>query len=182
MKNDTQQNPQAALGVFYALMFLFGAGFLLLIPVETSPGPTGQGWWTQPIFMPAISLLLVAIPATYLFFQYLLKLRNNQELRPTGQHIRFELLQWFKPVEFFVYYVLYIWLLGMVGYFLSSLIFIIGLSIRIGLRSREWMLAGLLFAIALIAMFRWALGVWIPPAALYDLFPKDIGIFLMGNF
>ena len=70
----------------------------------------------------------------------------------------------------------------MVGYFLSSLMFIIGLSLRVGLRSRKWMLAGLLFAIALIAMFRWALGVWVPPATLYDLFPKDIRIFLMRNF
>lgn len=181
MNNDTQ-NPQAALGVFYALMFLIGVGLLLLIPVATSPGPADQGWWTQPSFMPTLSLLLVALPATYLFFQYLLKLRKNQALRPTGQDIRAELLQWFKPVEYFVYYVLYIWLLGMVGYFLSSLIFIIGLSIRVGLRSRTWMLSGLLFAIALIAMFRWALGVWVPPAALYDLFPKDIRIFLMGNF
>lgn len=181
MNNDTQ-NPQAALGVFYALMFLFGAGFLLLIPVATSPGPDGQGWWTQPFFMPTLSLLLVAIPATYLFFQYVLKVRNNQELRPTSQSVWAELLQWFKPLEFFVYYVLYILLLGQVGYFLSSLMFIIGLSIRVGLRSRGWMLGGLLFAIALIAMFRWALGVWVPPAELYDLFPKDIRIFLMRNF
>ncbi|MEM7535691.1 MAG: tripartite tricarboxylate transporter TctB family protein [Chloroflexota bacterium] len=180
--NHESFKPKPGTGIFYTFMFIVGVAFLLMLPIQTEQGPPGQGWWTQPVLMPAISLWLVALPATYLFFRYVQKLRANKALQPSQNDVRAELIQWIRPLEFFIYYILYIWLLGIVGYFLSSLIFIIILSLRVGLRSPRWMLASVLFAFALVAMFRWSLEVWIPPAQLYDLFPKDIRIFLMRNF
>ncbi|MEM7343077.1 MAG: tripartite tricarboxylate transporter TctB family protein [Chloroflexota bacterium] len=183
MKTEEQVIPKSATGLFYAVMFVFGVSFLLLLPYQTKPGPEGQGWWTQPALMPTISLWLTAITATYLLFQYIVKNRKQpaDEAAPSGS-LAAELIQWAKPVEFFVYYVGYIWLLGIVGYFLSSLIFIIVLSIRVGLTSARWFLTGLLFAISLILIFRWGLSVWVPPAELYDMFGKDTRIFLMRYF
>ena len=180
--NNESLKPRPGTGIFYTFMFVFGVAFLLLIPVETRPGPQGQGWWTQPVLMPTISLWLVALPATYLFVRYIQRLRANNALKPAQSEVNSELIQWVRPLEFFVYYILYIWLLGIVGYFLASLFFIAGLCLRVGLRSSRWMLTSVLFAFALVAMFRWSLEVWVPPAELYDLFPKDIRIFLMRNF
>ncbi len=181
MHNEAH-NPKAVLGIFYAFTSLFGLIFILLIPSATKPGPASQGWWTQPALMPRLSLWLIALSATYLFGQHLLKLRQRPDLGPSSHSLRAELFQWLRPLEFFMYYLIYIWLLGLVGYFLSSLIFIVTLCLRVGLRSPKWMVISCLTAIALVAMFRWSLQVWIPPAALYDLFPKEARIFLMRNF
>ncbi len=185
-EDTTRPEPGLAhnpgLGVFYTAMFILGIILLILLPIQTESGPVEQGWWTQPILMPAISIWLFAITATILFFQHIIKVRRSEMARPSGERIRVEIFQWFKPVEYFVYYVAYIWLLGMVGYFLSSLIFIIGVGLRVGLRSPRWLLNGLLFAVLLIAVFRWGLQVWVPAAELYELFEKDTRIFLMRNF
>ena len=177
--NEELTQPKPGTGVFYAFMFIVGVGLLLLVPFATSPGPEDQGWWTQPAFMPRLSLILIALTATYLCFQHFIVSRRSDRAVAEGTSLGAELFEWIKPLEFFVYYIGYIYLLDLIGYFLSSLLFILVLSWRIGLRSPRWLLTGFLFAVALIAMFRWALGVWVPQAELYGLFPKDIRIFLM---
>lgn len=182
MMNDESPQPKAGLGIFYGFMALFSLIFIILIPTATKPGPEGQGWWTQPALMPSLSLALIAIPAAMLLGQHRLKRHQQPELHPSPENLRAELFQWLRPLEFFGYYVLYIWLLGLVGYFLSSFMFITGLSWRIGLRAPKWMLISFLTALGLIALFRWGLQVWVPAAALYDLFPKEARIFLIRNF
>ncbi len=178
----TLSKPQPALGIFYTINFVFSASFLLLIPMATKVGPSNQGWWTQPALMPSLALGLMVLSSAYLLLNYSLKLRANTELRVDSQTVKQELTEWLKPVEFFVYYCLYIWLLGLIGYFLSSLGFIVILSLRVGLRSAKWMLIAFLTALALVALFRWGLKVWVPVSDLYDLFPKNIRIFLIRNF
>ena len=181
-KDSSKQPALPALGVVYGFCFLASAILLVLIPVATKPGPPNQGWWTQPALMPSIAISVMVISAAYLFGQHVYKLRQHPELNNDRKLVRNEVFEWLKPFEYFVYYCLYIWLLGIVGYFLSSLIFIVLLCLRTGLRNARWMLVALLSALALVALFRWGLKVWVPVAELYDLFPKDIRIFLMRNF
>ena len=180
--DSTLTKTRPALGVLYAFNFIASATLLLLIPVATTPGPSNQGWWTQPALMPSLAIGLMVLSSAYLLLQYIMKLRNNTELRVDGQAVTAEVIEWFKPLEFFIYYGLYIWLLGLIGYFLSSLIFIVILSMRVGLRNARWMLVAFLTALALVALFRWGLKVWVPVSELYDLFPKNSRIFLMRNF
>ena len=176
------QATEPALGILYVLNFAASAVLLVLLPIATKPAPSNQGWWTQPALMPSLALGLMALASAYLVLKHFLSLRGSPELNPDGQSSARELLEWLKPLEFFIYYGLYIWLLGLIGYFLSSLIFIVLLSVRVGLRSARWMLVALLTTVALVALFRWGLKVWVPVSDLYDLFPKDIRIFLMRNF
>ena len=180
--NDESAKPKVALGVFYIFMLISSWFLLALLSYETHPGPQRQGWWTQPILMPGISITLMFLTSAYLVVQHFYKMSQNEDLRHDIDAVLAEIMQWIKPAEYFLYYVGYIWLLGMVGYFLSSLIFIVGLCFRVGLRSTKWMVISLLTAIALIALFRWGLQVWIPPAKLYDLFPKDTRAFLIRKF
>lgn len=180
--DSTLSKPQPTLGILYAINFVFSASFLLLVPIATKAGPSNQGWWTQPALMPSLALGLMVLSSAYLLLDYGLKLRANRDLRADKKSVKQELTEWLKPFEFFIYYCLYIWLLGLIGYFLSSLVFIVILSFRVGLRSAKWMLIAFLTALALVALFRWGLKVWVPVSDLYGLFPKNIRIFLMRNF
>ena len=180
---DTKDSSkQPALGVIYGFFFIVSAVLLVLIPSATDTGPVEQGWWTQPALMPSIAISVMVLSAAYLFGQHIYKLRRNRELNVENRLVRNEVFEWFKPLEYFIYYCFYIWLLSIVGYFLSSLIFIITLCLRTGLRNAKWMFVALMSAFALVALFRWGLKIWVPVADLYDLFPKNIRIFLMRNF
>lgn len=181
MENNVSAR-RPALGVIYGFCFFASALLLILIPVATDTGPPEQGWWTQPALMPTIAISVMVLSAAYLFGKHIYVFRKNPELAVENRLVRNEMFEWLKPFEYFIYYCFYIWLLGIVGYFLSSLIFIIILCIRTGLRNFRWMVVALLSALALVALFRWGLKVWVPVPELYELFPKDIRIFLMRNF
>ncbi|MEZ4608488.1 MAG: tripartite tricarboxylate transporter TctB family protein [Deinococcales bacterium] len=179
-------NPvkRQALLVFYAANFVFSALLLILMPLATKRAPKNQGWWTEPALMPSLALALMALASVYLLIQGMYQLRKFPPDQFVGSRSALlkELFQWLRPLEFFLYFIIYIWLLGLVGYFLSSFIFIAGLCFRVGLRNLRWLGVALLISLALIALFRWGLKVWIPPADLYELFPRPIRIFLMRNF
>jgi len=170
--NDSIKQP--ALGVVYAFCFIASAILLLLIPVATDTGPPDQGWWTQPALMPSIALSIMVISAAYLLGQHLYQLRKDSSLNSTNRLVSRELLEWLRPLEYFIYYYGYIQLLGYIGYFLASLVFIVVLCLRTGLRSGRWMFIALLSALALLALFRWGLNVWMPISDLYGLLPDGI--------
>lgn len=170
------------MGIFLGFMAFVSVTLLLLTPVVTSSAPPGQGWWTQPALMPSISLVVFAITAVYLFGNHVWLIRKNKIATHGREEIRGELWQWLLPLEFFIYYILYIYLLGLVGYFLSSIIFAAGLSYRVRLRGRQWMIASFLFVLLVTALFRWGLKIWFPIPALFEIFPPGIRIFLTRNF
>lgn len=169
------------MGIFLGIMTVVSIGLLLLTPVVTKLGPPNQGWWTQPALMPALSLFFFAGTSTYLLVQHLWAVKKSG-VQHERSAISAELIQWILPLEYFVYYMIYIWLLGLVGYFLSSAIFAVGICMRVGLRSARWVYTALLFALALTALFRWGLNIWFPTADLFELFPKQPRIFLSRNF
>jgi len=160
-----------------ALFFvLFGAGGLVLLPFMTRTSPGDEGWYTQPWLMPTLTLALLTVCAVAHTIRIL-----DRRAQSTGT-VGGELWMWLRAAEFFLWYVAYILLLGWVGYGLSTLLFIAGLSIRVGLRRPRWLLAALGVTIAMTLLFRLGLKIWVPAADLYDLMPKDVRNFLQRYF
>ncbi|MEM7031435.1 MAG: tripartite tricarboxylate transporter TctB family protein [Chloroflexota bacterium] len=174
--------PAPAMGIFLSAMTAIGVGLLLAIPIATQPAPPNQGWWTEPALMPTITLSIFALAAVYLLANHLWSARKNKANFHGGDVLRAELFQWLLPLEYFIYYFIYIYLLGLIGYFLSSFIFAAILCIRVGLRSRRWIITALFFALALTALFRWGLKIWFPSAELFEYLPRDLRIFFAQNF
>ncbi len=172
MEDNSIQKTSAGLLLFYGLMLVFGVSFLALLPTQTSPGPGGQGWWTQPALMPALSLGLITLMALILCIQHGVIVLRNPLARPNARAFGIELWQWILPLEFFVYFRLYMWLFEWVGYFLASTIFVLGLSLRVGLRSWRWALASVITGLALVALFKWGLNVFMPRPEVFQQFPN----------
>ncbi len=77
---------------------------------------------------------------------------------------------------------IYLWAIQHLGYAPSTLVFVLGLLWRVGLRSPLWMLAGVAVPVALTLIFRVGLGVWMPAPELYDLAPEGLRALLIRYF
>jgi hypothetical protein len=157
-------------------------GLLVILPFQTHNGPDNAGWWTRPWTLPAILLAILFFANALSLLKDVASLRRTAASDAEVGEAKSEIVGWFRPLEFFVYFLGYLYALAYLGYFLSTVLFIQWLLYRSGLRSNGWRIAGLLAAFALTIIFRWGLGIWVPTAELYDLFPDAVRKFLTRWF
>jgi hypothetical protein len=149
---------------------LAAAVLLMSLPwqaaVPKGTDPLAQGWWSHPAVFPGVTLTLILIFASLLH----LKLRR-QAGEGAGQSLAVQF-------EFGAYFICFIFLMGLVGFGLSMLIFsTLGLW-RSGFALwRSALYAAILTAI-LVVLFRLVLTIWFPPSLLSSLMPATIGNFL----
>ena len=158
------------------------AALFFLLPVQTKSGPESAGWWTQPWLMPTILLSILLLANVVSLIKDVASFRKVPSAPAERVEAKSEIVGWFRPLEFFAYFLAYLWSLAHLGYFLSTAAFVQFLLYRVKLRTTRWRLMGLLAALALTAIFRWGLGIWVPTASLYDLFPDIVRKFLTRWF
>jgi hypothetical protein len=157
-------------------------GLLLLLPFQTRSGPESAGWWTQPWTLPAILLVTLFLANALSLLKDIAAFRKLAATQDEVEEAKSEIWGWLRPVEYFAYFLCYLYSLAYLGYFLSTALFIQWLLYRSRLRSNGWRIAGLLAALVLTIVFRWVLGIWVPTAELYDLFPDVVRKFLTRWF
>ena len=178
---DTAQEGVPGRTVVALFFFVFGAGGLALMPYQTGTSPGDEGWFTQPWLMPLLTLgLLTAV--SLLFVVKLWREGEFSRAKTSGAALAGEAWVWLRSAEFFGWYVAYIVLLGLIGYGLSTFLFVACLGLRVGLRQPKWLLAALGATLAMVLLFRLGLEIWVPPADLYDLLPKSVAVFLQRYF
>lgn len=178
VSDDSQTANRIEQLALTAIFTAVSGGLLYMLPFETRSGPDNAGWWTQPWLMPAIALTGLFIANAISLARDAVALRHKPAKPEERQTAWAEMRGWFRPLEYFAYFLVYLKSLAHLGYFLSTALFIQFLLYRVGLRTARWRIYGLLAAIALTAIFRWGLGIWVPTADLYDLFPDAVRKFL----
>jgi nitrate reductase gamma subunit len=161
----------------FALTLLFSAlsvTLLACIGIATRWGPESAGWWTRPMLMPGIALMLLVGANVITLARDIADLRRNPPSVAERAEGRGLLLGWLQPVEFLAYYGIYVFAIQHAGYFPSTLIFIMVLMFRVRLTTPRWILAGVCAALFMVAVFRVGLGVWMPAPELYELFPDGV--------
>jgi Tripartite tricarboxylate transporter TctB family len=161
----------------FALTLLFSAlsGTLLAcIGIATRWGPESAGWWTRPMLMPGIALVLLAGANLITLARDVADLRRNPPSAVEWAEGRRLLLAWLRPLEFLTYYAIYVFAIQHAGYFPSTLVFILVLLFRAQLTTPRWIVAGVAAAMFMVAVFRVGLGVWMPAPELYELFPDGV--------
>lgn len=156
-----------ALTIIFACL---STGLLAVIGIATRANAKG-GWWTQPWLMPAIALVLLVMANAITLWRELADLRRTPPDAAELHEGRVAILGWLLPLEYLAYYAIYIWAIQHLGYFPATLIFVLFLLWRVGLRAQRWILAGLGLGLFMIGVFRFGLGVWMPAPDFYDLFP-----------
>lgn len=93
-----------------------------------------------------------------------------------------EVLLWLRSFEFVGWFFAYVLVIPIIGYLPATILFVPLLCLRLGYRSLGFLGCGILFAIAVVLIFKAGLGVALPTGQIYEYLPASIRTFFMVNF
>ncbi len=96
---------------------------------------------------------------------------------------RYELEQWTGALEFIAYFIIYTLVVPKLGYLVSTLVFGVFLTYRLGYRTRKWLATSVLAGFAIVLVFRTFLQIKTPVNIwLYDQMPLAVKSFMLTYF
>ncbi len=95
---------------------------------------------------------------------------------------RREVKIWLSVFEWAGWFLAYVFLVPVVGYLPTTLVFAPLLTWRLGYRGQKMLWASLLFALSIVLIFKSFLQVKIPGAMIYDYLPGALRSFFILNF
>lgn len=125
----------------------------------------------QPRFWPAVALVIMTLS----FAAHLWRMRRRRPNRQDWVEVR----RWAEPLEYVLWFMAYVYAVPIVGFLPMSLIFSCALTWRLGYREPLYLWLAAAFSIAMVLLFKGALGVKIPGAALYEVFPSGLRSFFI---
>ena len=155
-------------------MLAFALGMLAQIGTQAPWIAKGVKTYAQPALWPAIGLTGMALFSALHVAACLRARKPDTEWR--------EMLVWLRAFEFVLWYLAYAFLTPWLGYLLASVLTMVALVWRVGLRDRASLIWAGVFATGMVLLFKTGLSVKIPGGALYALFPDPVRIFLSLNF
>lgn len=135
----------------------------------------------QPRFWPAVTLtVLTVFSALYLIGS----IRSYRRHHTPGESIAplAEVVEWLKPAEYAVYFVLYAAAVPLVGYLLATVVFMPLMGRRVGYRKAGPLIGLAVLGLVIVLFFKTGLKVKMPAGALYDWFPDAVRNFLIRHF
>lgn len=159
--------------VMAAGSFAFALFLLVNLPSQTDWVKRTK-LFAQPAFWPAVSIGIMVI------FSGLHMIGALVSERIPGR--REEMLYWLRSIEFAIWFMVYVSIVPILGYLISTILFCATLAARLGYRSPKWMGIATLFAIAVVVLFKSFLQVKIPSGAIYEFLPSGaFRTFVMTN-
>ena len=172
-----------------SIIFLVFVSFLL-ISFNTESGWDGRELsqkrvgkilkqqWVGPL----ICMVILVPAAIYNLYQSTIQLNINKRLRMPSR-IKYELFQWLKSLEFIVYFLIYTNIITIFGYLISTVIFAIFLTARLGYRSLKWIFRSAIAAFIIVIIFRSILQIKTPVNIwLYKFLPQNFEVFMKIYF
>ncbi len=158
---------------------LFAGCFLVFVLFLVATFPSQTTWvkktrlFAQPGFWPAVSVGGMALFGGL----HLWRLRPLRH----GAEDWAEFLVWARALEFAVWFLIYVWLVPLIGYVVASVLFVPALALRMGYRGGFWIGLSVLFGVAVVVLFKSWLQVKIPGGALYEYLPDALRGFFILN-
>ncbi len=136
----------------------------------------------QPWIGPFICMCILVPAALFNTWSSWQKVKRNRRLRRPDR-TKFEVEQWLRSFEYIAYFIAYTALMPIFGYLLSTLVFAVFLTWRLGYRSWRWIGISLASALAVVIAFRTILQIKTPVNIwLYEQFPPAVETFMKINF
>ena len=158
----------------FAVLFLLFSVFLLSQLGEQAQWSKRGKLVAQPAFWPAVSLIGMVIFALLHCLGSVLSQRIPGRLR--------EVAFWCRSAEYALWFLAYVWLVPVLGYVFSTVLFMPLLAFRVGYREPRWLGLSALIGLVIVVLFKSFLSVKIPGAAWYESLPDSIRSFMLLNF
>ena len=172
-----------------SIIFLFFVGFLL-VHFNSESGWNGRDLdqkrvgkilkqqWVGPLMCMAI-----LIPATFFNILEAFKAYKKSKRLLIPNKTLYEMIQWIRSLEFILYFLVYTFSISILGYLISTLVFAVFLTYRLGYRTKKWVLISLFSSFIVVLIFRTILQIKTPINIwLYQYFPENIEVFMKIYF
>ncbi len=156
--------------IFAALFFVLSALLLSQIGSETK-WVKGTKLFAQPAFWPAVSLIGMTLFAACHFIGSLISRKQGGRLT--------EVAFWARSIEFALWFMGYVWIVPVVGYLPTTVLFTNLLTIRMGYREKKVYIAATIMAIFIVVLFKGFLSVKIPGGQWYEYLPDGVRNFML---
>ena len=154
--------------IVFALVFLVFSLFLITQLGEQTKIVKRTKWFAQPSLWPTISL--------YAMFVFALLHWISSAVSPRIPGRWKEVGFWLRSLEYVAYFLAYVWIVPLLGYLPSTVLFAIFLALRSGFRDFRSIALAALFGLTVTIIFRAFLQVKIPAGALYEYLPDAIRV------
>ena len=158
----------------FAVVFLLFSLALLSQLGEQTVWKKGTKLFAQPSFWPAVSLISMTVFAAFHW------LGSAVSPRIDGRWP--EVWFWVKSLEFVAWFLGYVMLVPILGYLLATILFATAMVLRLGYRSRGWIVASVGSAFAIVLIFKTFLQVKVPGGLIYEFLPATLRSFMLTNF
>ncbi|MCY0966312.1 hypothetical protein [Parathalassolituus penaei] len=159
--------PETGPGIYW-LLLLLGLGLLLLTPWQASWVETSRGWFVQPRMGSSLGLLVLTLFALVRVGQF-----ARAGVWPAASDLLNSLPGYRTALLSSLLFLLYIGSLSVLGFVLSTLLFVATLLWLSRLLDRFWLLVTLGTVLLLVLVFRVGVSVWLPDVWLYGLLPEQ---------
>ncbi|MEX3011133.1 tripartite tricarboxylate transporter TctB family protein [Hoeflea sp. TYP-13] len=156
---------------FAIAIVVLSAGLLALIGEQTQ-WKNGSALLKQPAFWPGISLIGMTVCALLYLAQ---SLRSERYV----SWDRRELVVWLRCLEFPIWFMAYVFIVPVVGYLPTSVVFSPLLARRMGYSSSRVLLSAALMGAFIVILFKGFLQVRVPGGALYEYLPDTLRNFMI---
>lgn len=157
--------------VFVVFGFLVALFLLSQIGTQTEWNDRARTIAAQPRLWPAVALCVMVAG-------FGLHWRLMRRRRPNALDWG-EARRWIEPLEFLVWFIVYVFAVPRLGFLPMSLLFACALTWRLGYRSKGALAVAALFAVAVTVVFKGLLGVNIPGGQIYELLPGSVRTFFL---
>ena len=158
----------------FAVIFLMCSALLLSQIGEQVVWSKRGKFFAQPGFWPTVSLIGMTFFALLHLIGSALSPRIDGRLKEVGL--------WLRSLEYVAWFLLYVWLVPIVGYLPMTVLFIPLLTFRSGYRSKKLLIIGALIGFLIVVIFKTFLEVKIPGGSFYEYLPDALRSFMLLNF
>lgn len=158
----------------FAVVFLLFSLFLLSQLGDETKWVKKSRLFAQPSFWPAVSVIGMTVCAAFHLLGSVLSTRIYGRLE--------EVTFWIRSFEYAAWFLLYVWVVPIIGYLSATVILLPTMAFRVGYKDRRTLLLLAMFGFFVVVVFKSLLAVKIPGGAIYEYFPDAIRSFMLVNF
>jgi len=157
--------------LIFSLLFFALCLFLAFNLKDQTTWSNGTKLPAQPAFWPYVSCGIMT------FFSLLHLLSGLMSPTTRGRWV--EVGFWLRSIEYAIWFMAYVFIVPILGYLPSTIVFTFMLSYRIGFRSINHLVMAAVFGITVVVLFKSFLQVKVPGGQIYEYLPAALRSFML---